>query len=599
MIMKDYFKLLKFLKGHVSVLVWATACMLVSAVFDGFQLSLIIPMADKILGKGEIKLPGQVPPWVSNFVDQVNAIPSEKLLAIVAIGFLVIFLVKGVFAFLQGYLMNDVSQRVMRDMRFRLYQTIQNLSLDYFSKKRTGELISRITNDVQVVENAVSYGITDLFYQSFRLIVFGLIVIFIYPKVFIVAILLAVLVILPMRQIGRKLKTLSHKSQGKMADINSLLLETISGVRVVKAFGMEDYETNRFKGQNRDFYKLKMKSIQRTLLISPITEFIGAICGVGVLLWIGKQVISGQVSFGVFGLFFGALMSMLSPIKKLSNVNALVQQALAANERVYDILNSKPTVVEKIDAQTLGIIKEKISVKNVDFYYDDDKSPILHDINLDIGAKDIVAIVGPTGSGKTTLANLIPRFYDPVKGSVSIDGVNLRDVSFKSLRGQIGIVTQETILFNDTVRANIAYGHLEASDEKIYAAAKKAFAHDFIMKMPQGYETVIGDRGFRLSGGERQRIAIARAILKNAPILILDEATSQLDSHSERYVQEAIDELMKDRTVICIAHRLSTIKKSKNIVVLQAGHIVGAGPHEELLTSCPLYRSLYETQFQA
>lgn len=599
MIMKDYFKLLKFLKGHVGVLAWATVCMLVSAVFDGFQLSLIIPMADKILGKGEIKLPGQTPSWLSNFVNEVNAIPSDRLLVIVAVGFVVIFIIKGVFAFLQGYLMNDVSQRVMRDMRFRLYETIQNLSLDYFSKKRTGELISRITNDVQVVENAVSYGITDLFYQSFRLLVFGFIVIFIYPKVFLVALVLAVLVVLPMRQIGRKLKKLSHESQGKMADINTLLLETISGVRVVKAFGMEDYETNRFKKQNRDFYKLKMKSIRRTLLISPITEFIGAICGVGVLLWIGRQVISGQVSFGVFGLFFGALMSMLSPIKKLSNVNALVQQALAANERVYDVLNSKPTVIEKPGAQVLGPIQEKISIKDVDFHYDDDAVPILQNINLDIGAKDIVAIVGPTGAGKTSLVNLIPRFYDPVRGTVTLDGVNLKDVTFKSLRGQIGIVTQETILFNDTVRANIAYGHLEASDDKIHDAAKRAFAHDFIIKMPKGYDTVIGDRGFRLSGGERQRIAIARAILKNAPILILDEATSQLDSHSEKYIQEAIDELMKDRTVICIAHRLSTIKKSKKIVVLQAGYIVGAGSHEELLISCPLYRSLYETQFQA
>jgi len=594
---KDYFKLLRFLKGHVPVLVWATVCMLVSAIFDGFQLSLIIPMADKILGKGEIKLPDQAPSWLSGFIDKINAIPSEKLLFIVAIGFLIVFLIKGIFAFLQGYLMNDVSQRVMRDMRFRLYQTIQNLSLDYFSKKRTGELISRITNDVQVVENAVSYGITDLFYQSFRLMVFSVIILFIYPKVFAITLVLAAVILVPMRQIGRKLKKLSKASQVKMADINSLLLETISGVRVVKAFGMEDYETGRFRGQNQDFYKLKMKSICRTLIINPITEFVGALFGVGVLLWIGRQVISGQVSFGVFGVFFGALMSMLSPIKKLSNVNALVQQALAANERVYDVLSAKPTVVEKLDAQELSTIQDKICIEHVDFHYDDEK--ILKDVSLDISTGDIVAIVGPTGAGKTTLANLIPRFYDPAKGRVTFDGIDLKDVTFKSLRGQIGIVTQETILFNDTVRANIAYGHLEASDEQIFAAAKKAFAHDFIMKMPNGYDTVIGDRGFRLSGGERQRIAIARAILKNAPILILDEATSQLDSHSEKYVQEAIDKLMEGRTVVCIAHRLSTIKKSKKIVVLQAGAVVGSGSHEDLLTACPLYKSLYETQFQA
>ncbi len=597
--MKNYFKLLKFLKGHVKVLVWATVCMLVSAIFDGFQLSLIIPMADKILGKGQVTLPGQAPHWLEDFVSSINAIPSERLLTIVAIGCLVIFLLKGIFAFLQGFLMNDVSQRVMRDMRFRLYQSIQNLSLDYFSNKRTGELISRITNDVAVVENAVSYGVTDLFYQSFRLLVFSIIILFIYPKVFIITLVLAALLLIPMRQIGRKLKILSHKSQDKMADINSLLFETISGVRVVKAFNMEEYETNRFKVQNQDIYKLRMKAVRRMLWINPITEFIGALFGVGILLWIGRQVISGQVSFGVFGLFLGSLLSMLNPIKKLSNVNALIQQALAANERVYAVLNTKPTVVEKLDAQDLAPVSQKISIKDVDFYYDDENMIILHHINLEIGVGDIVAIVGPTGAGKSSLVNLIPRFYDPIRGSVEIDGIDLKNVTFKSLRGQIGIVTQETILFNDTVRNNIAYGHLEASDERVHQAAQKAFAHDFIMKMPQGYDTVIGDRGFRLSGGERQRIALARAILKNAPILILDEATSQLDSQSEKYVQDAIDGLMKDRTVICIAHRLSTIKKSNKIVVLQAGQIVGAGSHEELIKSCSLYKTLYETQFQA
>ena len=597
--MKNYFKLLKFLKGHINVLVWATVCMLVSAIFDGFQLSLIIPMADKILGKGQIALPGKAPEWLTNLVNNVNAIPSERLLTIVAIGCLVIFLLKGIFAFLQGYLMNEVSQRVMRDMRFRLYQSIQNLSLDYFSKKRTGELISRITNDVAVVENAVSYGVTDLFYQSFRLLVFSVIILFIYPKVFIIALILAALLLIPMRQIGRKLKVLSRKSQDKMADINSLLFETISGVRVVKAFSMEEYETNRFRAQNQDIYKLRMKAIRRMLWINPITEFVGAAFGVGILLWFGRQVILGHVSFGVFGLFLGSLLSMLNPIKKLSNVNALIQQALAANERVYAVLNTQPTVVEKLDAQDLAPVRTKISIKNVDFYYDDEKMIILRNVSLDIGAGDIVAIVGPTGAGKSSLVNLIPRFYDPVRGSVTIDGVDLKDVTFKSLRRQIGIVTQETILFNDTVRANIAYGHLEASDDYVHEAARKAFAHDFIMRLPQGYDTVIGDRGFRLSGGERQRIAIARAILKNAPILILDEATSQLDSQSEQYVQEAIDELMKNRTVICIAHRLSTIKKSKKIAVLDSGQIVGEGTHEELIKTCALYRTLYETQFQA
>ncbi len=596
--MREYFKLLKFLKGHIGVLASAVGCMLMSAIFDGFQLSLIVPLADKILGKGEITLPGKAPDFVVNFISRVNAMPSEKLLLIVSIGLLFVFAMKGLFTFFQGYLMNDVSQRVMRDMRLHLYKTIQNLSLDYFSQKRTGELVSRITNDVQVVENAVSYGVADLFYQSFRIFVFISIILFIYPKVFIITVILGALIAFPMKQIGRKLKKLSFSSQGKMADINSLLLETISGVRVVKAFGMEDYETNRFKGQNQDFYKIKMKTVRRTLMISPITELIGAFCGAGILLWIGRQVIAGDVSFGVFGLFLGALMSMLNPIKKLSNVNALVQQALAANERVSDVLNAKPTVAEKPDAKKIGVIQNKISIKDVYFHYDDESKMVLDNVSFDINVGEIVAIVGPTGVGKSTLVNLIPRFYDPTKGNVTIDDVNLKDVNFKSLRTQIGIVTQETILFNDSIKANITYGHLEASQEQVEESAKKAFAHDFILKLPQGYDTVIGDRGFRLSGGERQRIAIARAILKNPPILILDEATSQLDSESEKYVQEAIDELMKKRTVVCIAHRLSTIKKATKIAVLQSGRIVGLDSHEQLLKTCDLYRRLYETQFK-
>jgi len=597
--MKNYLKLLKFLKNHVRILVGAILCMFVSAIFDGFQLSLIVPMADKILGKGEITLPAKVPAFIENFVAAINAIPSKNLLYMVSIGLIGVFFLKGIFTFLQGYLMTDVSQRVIRDIRHDLYKKIQNLSLDYFSKKRTGELVSRITNDVSVVENAVSFAIADLFYQSFRVLVFISIILFIYPKVFIVVIVLVFLIALPMKQIGRKLKKLSHQSQGKMADINSLLLETISGVRVVKAFGMEDYETNRFKSQNQDFYNLRMKSVKRILIISPITEFIGALFGVGVLLWVGRQVIDGTVSFGVFGLFLGSLLSLLNPIKKLSSVNALIQQALAANERIYDILNAEPSVVESPEAKGIGVIKDKISLKNVQFNYDDETNPILKDITADINAGEIVAIVGPTGVGKSTFVNLIPRFYDPNQGTIEIDGVNLRDISFKSLRGQIGIVTQETILFNDTVKANITYGHLEASQQQVEEAAKKAFAHDFVLKMPDGYDTVIGDRGFRLSGGERQRIAIARAILKNPPILILDEATSQLDSESEKYVQKAIDKLMTGRTVVSIAHRLSTIKKATKIIVLEHGKIVGMAPHEQLLQECALYKRLYETQFQA
>ncbi len=596
--MKDYFKLLRFLRGHVPILSLASACMLISTLLDGFQLSLLVPMTDKILSKSKIILPSKVPDFLARLIDKMNGMDSMTLLWMLPIAVIAMLLVKGFFGFWYGYLMNEVSQRVMRDIRYKLYEKIQGLSMDYFSTKRVGELISRITNDVQVIENAVSYGVTDLIRQTFTIFMFVGIAFFIYFKVALIVFVLFPLVAWPMNLIGKRLRQLSKSSQEKMADINSLLLETISGIKVVKAFCTEKYETNRFKSQNHDYYKLKMKSIRRTLLITPITEILGGFFGLAILWWLGKQVIGGQVSFGIFVLFFGSIMSIISPLKKLSNVHVITQQALAANDRIYDVLDARPTVVEKSLARELAPVKNSIQLENITFCYDIESGDVLKDINLGIKVGEIVAIVGPTGTGKTTLVNLIPRFYDPTLGAVKIDGIDVRDVTFKSLRSQIGIVAQDTILFNDTVKANIAYGNFQANMEQIEAAAKKAYAHLFIEKMPQGYETVIGDRGFRLSGGEKQRIAIARAILKNPPLLILDEATSQLDSESEKFVQEALDALMQRRTVICIAHRLSTIKKATNIVVLDHGRIVGAGRHDDLLRNCPLYKRLYDTQFE-
>ncbi len=595
--MKDYLKLLQFTRGHAKIFRVAIFFMVLSTIFAPFRLTLLVPMTDRIFTNKKIVFPNQVPPFVAHWVDKLNAMDVHTIFVFFPIVVIALMVMNSLVQFWANFLMNDISQRIMRDIRHKLYTTIQNLSLDYFSKKRTGELISRITNDVQVIENAVSYAIMDLFTQSFTILFFVAMIFFIHFKAALIIFVLFPLIGVPMWAIGRKLRKLSKSSQEKMADINSLLLETISGVKVVKAFCMEKYETNRFKRQNYDFYKLKMKSIKRVLAISPITELIGVACGMVLILGLGHQVMNGQFSFGVFILFFGSIMSIISPIKKLANVHAITQQALAANERIYDILETEPTVVEKSDARELPVIKENIKIDHVFFQYDEESGLVLKDINLEIKVGELVAIVGPTGTGKSTLVNLIPRFYDPTSGSVAIDGINLKEVSFKSLRGQIGIVAQETILFNDTVRANIAYGNLDASQEEIEAAAQKAFAHSFITKMPKGYDTVIGDRGFRLSGGEKQRIAIARAILKNPPILILDEATSQLDSESEKFVQEALDELMKYRTVIAIAHRLSTIFKANKIVVLDQGQIVGLGSHDKLLETCGLYKRLYQTQF--
>jgi subfamily B ATP-binding cassette protein MsbA len=403
----------------------------------------------------------------------------------------------------------------------------------------------------------------------------------------------------PMALINKKLRKIARNTQEKMADINSLLLETISGVRILKAFGTEKYEIQRFRHQNQDYYKLRMKSFLNMNMMGPITEMMGAICGMAILLILGKEVLKGNMSFGVFMLSMISITQVIRPIKRMANVLTIIQQALVANVRIYEVLDTKPTVVERPDALELETFKDKIAFEGVNFHYDTASGGVLHDINLVIKKGELVAMVGPTGSGKSTLVNLIPRFYDVTEGQILFDGVNVKEASFKSLRHQVGIVTQEAILFNDSVRNNIAYGTFDVTLEQIQQVAQMAFADKFIEKMPKGYDTFIGDRGFRLSGGERQRLTIARAILKNPPILILDEATSQLDSESEKYVQEALDKLMQGRTVIAIAHRLSTIMKADKIVVLEHGKMVGIGKHDDLLFSCPLYRRLYETQFRS
>lgn len=597
--MQNYLKLLRFLKAHKGIFFLTVVTMLFASFLEVFQMSLLVPIVDIVFTQKKIVVPNQLPEFATRIIEKLNTLePSVTTLSWMTLGFILMFLIKNFAVFGYQYLMGDVSQRVMRQIRFQLYQTIQNLSLDYFSKKRTGELISRITHDTNLVENAVSYGVTDLFRQTFMIAIWILTALTIDLKAALIIFMLFPLIGFPMAKIGQHLRKISKGLQEKMADINTLLLETISGVKLVKAFCAEQLETDRFRQQNHDYYKLRMKAIKRLILVSPITEVIGGFLGVMLILWFGERILNGQLSFGVFTLFFASIVSIISPIKKLGNVNALTQQALAANQRIYEVLEAKPTVEEKTGAGILPEMKGSIKLEEVDFHYQEESGLVLRGINLEVKKGELVAIVGPTGAGKTTLVDLIPRFYDPIRGRVTIDGTNLRDVTLMSLRRQIGIVTQETILFNDTVRTNIAYGQRQATQQAIEDAAQKAFAHRFIQGMPQGYETIIGDRGFRLSGGEKQRLAIARAILKNPPILILDEATSQLDSESERYIQEALDQFMQGRTVVAIAHRLSTIKKASKIVVLENGKVVGMGRHEELLTTCPLYEKLYKIQFQ-
>jgi len=596
--MKNYLKLLRFLKGHEGRFGVAIIFIIFSSLFEGVQLSFIPLVFDRIFNNKKIIIPNKVPDFLSHFIDKVNGMDVHALFWMIPLGFIILFGVKQVVVFWSDYLMNDIAQAVMRDVRSKLFERIQTLSLDYFSRKRTGELVSRITNDVGTIENAISYAVTDLFKQPVLIIVFLVISFMMNTKGTLVVFLMFPCIGWPMVLISKKLRKFAKNTQEKMADINSHLMETILGVRILKAFGTEKYEIQRFWQHNFNYYKLRMKTIRNLILMGPITEMVGALCGVAIYWVLGKEVLKGHMSSGVLMLFFASILQVIRPIKRMANVQTIIQVALAANVRIYEVLETKPTVIEKPEARELDTFKDKIAIEGVSFYYDVSSGNVLQDINLIIKKGELVAMVGPTGSGKSTLVNLIPRFYDVTQGRILFDGVDVKDASFKSLRGQVGIVTQEAILFNDSVKNNIAYGTFDVTMDQIRDVAQMAFADKFIEKMPKGYDTFVGDRGFRLSGGEKQRLTIARAILKNPPILILDEATSQLDSESEKYVQEALDKLMLGRTVIAIAHRLSTIMKADKIVVLEHGKMVGVGRHDDLLFSCPLYRRLYETQFR-
>jgi subfamily B ATP-binding cassette protein MsbA len=529
-------------------------------------------------------------------LDEIFLKRNAEMLRWIPLAVVGIYLIKGACSYTQTILMNFIGQRIVADLRAELYRKIQTQSLAFFTRNPTGILMSRITNDVGYIQGAVSEAVTALLKDSFTLICLVFVIFYRDWQLAIIAMFVFPLAVYPIAKFGQKMRQVATRTQITVGSLMTLLQETISGTRIVKAFSMEEYENRRFSGENERLFRLNLKAVSISAVSSPFMEFLGGLGISAIIFYGGYQVIQGQSTPGTFFSFLTALIMLYEPVKRLTNVNNTIQQGIAGAERVFGVIDLVPEIGNRPDAAPLPRISREIEIRNVTFRYEE--APVLRNIDLTIRAGEVVAFVGMSGGGKTTLVNLIPRFYDVTEGAITIDGRDIRGVTVESLRGQIAIVTQQTILFNDTVRNNIAYGDIVKTEEEIVAAAKAANAHDFIVRLPTGYDTLIGEQGTKLSGGERQRISIARAILKDAPILILDEATSSLDSEAEIEVQDALENLMKGRTTLVIAHRLSTIRNADRIIVLVNGEIREEGTHEYLLTCRGEYCRLYNMQFK-
>jgi subfamily B ATP-binding cassette protein MsbA len=613
--MTTYARILSFIRPYRLTLALSILCSIFFSIFSGVSIYLIIPLLTTLFGGGAAGQPSAPPAAGSSFLPGwliaakdaateafrhavFRADPADSLFNICVI-IVSAFLLRNLFSYLQSNLMIYVEQGLTRDLRNSLYRHIHELPLAYFTNERTGNLISRIMNDVPVINTGISATFQTMIREPLLLLVYLTICLVLSWKLTLIAFIVFPVVLLVIAGVGRRVHKESGLAQERIADLTSVLHETISGVKVVKAFGMEEFENRKFSRESNSYFRTILRVTNIRNLASPTTEFLSAAAG-GVIIWYGGlQVLGKSMEGSEFLGFLFAMFQLMPPIKELSNVNNRIQEASAAGKRVFEVLDTEPNIKDASDAVDLPAFSSDIRFEGVSFRYGDGET-VLDGITLKIRKGEVVAIVGPSGAGKSTLIDLVPRFYDPTGGRILIDGVDLRRVQLRSLRDKIGIVTQETLLFNDTVRNNIAYGLEECPLEKIVDAARAANAHTFVSQMPNGYDSVIGERGVKISGGERQRLALARAILKNPPVLILDEATSALDTESEILVQEAIERLMAGRTSIVIAHRLSTVQHADRIVVIEDGKIVETGKHDELIGKTRgLYRKLYQLQFRA